>query len=62
VRHSPAEIQKIYEPFYSTKGAKGRGWGSRWSWGIIDGHNGSITVESVVGRGTTFTVRIPVKP
>lgn len=59
---SPEELVEIYEPFYSTKGAKGTGLGLSVAWGIIDSHNGSINVESVVGRGTTFTVRIPVKP
>ena len=59
---SAEELLKIYEPFYSTKGAKGTGLGLSVAWGIIDSHNGSIKVESVVGKGTTFTVRIPVKP
>ncbi len=56
------EIPKIYEPFHSTKGAKGTGLGLAVVWGIVDGHNGSINVESKVGVGTTFTVRIPAKP
>ncbi|MHC1766220.1 MAG: sensor histidine kinase [Verrucomicrobiia bacterium] len=59
----PAEqIPKIYEPFHSTKGAKGIGLGLAVVWGIIDSHDGSITVESGIGKGTTFTVRIPAKP
>jgi signal transduction histidine kinase len=31
-------------------------------WGIIDNHDGAISVESEVGAGTTFIIRIPVKP
>jgi two-component system NtrC family sensor kinase len=56
------EPEKIFEPFYSTKGAKGTGLGLAVAWGILDSHNGTITVQSEVGKGTTFTVRIPVKP
>lgn len=56
------EIPRIFEPFYSTKGQKGNGLGLAVIWGIIDNHNGSITVESEVGVGTTFIIRIPVEP
>jgi two-component system NtrC family sensor kinase len=55
------ELSKIYEPFYSTKGPKGTGLGLAVIWGIVDNHDGTIHVESQVGAGTTFTVRIPVK-
>lgn len=58
---SAENILKIYEPFHSTKGAKGTGLGLAVVWGIIDSHNGTIHVESVVGKGATFTVRIPAK-
>lgn len=54
-------LPKIFEPFYSTKGQKGTGLGLAVVWGIIDNHNGTITVESEPGAGTTFTIRIPVK-
>ena len=56
------EMPRIFEPFYTTKGQKGTGLGLAVIWGIIDNHNGSITVESEVGVGTTFTMRIPVEP
>jgi two-component system NtrC family sensor kinase len=59
---SPEDILKIYEPFHSTKGGKGTGLGLSVVWGIIDNHNGSIAVQSKLGEGTTFTVRLPVKP
>ena len=56
-----AQIPKLFEPFATTKGQKGTGLGLAVSWGIIDNHNGTITVESEVGTGTTFIVRIPVR-
>ncbi len=56
-----SELPKIFEPFYSTKGAKGTGLGLAVSWGIIQQHGGKISVKSEVGKGTVFTVRLPVK-
>jgi two-component system NtrC family sensor kinase len=57
-----SQRSKLFEPFATTKGQKGTGLGLAVSWGIIDNHNGTITVESEVGVGTTFIVRIPVQP
>ena len=57
---SKAQIDKLFEPFATTKGQKGTGLGLAVSWGIVDNHNGTITVESEVGIGTSFIVRIPV--
>jgi two-component system NtrC family sensor kinase len=56
-----AQIPHLFEPFATTKGPKGTGLGLAVTWGIVDNHNGTITVESAVGAGTTFTVRIPVE-
>ncbi len=53
-------INRIFEPFFSTKGQKGTGLGLSIIWGIIDNHNGKISVESRVNEGTTFTVQLPV--
>jgi len=54
-------LNKIFDPFFSTKAAtKGTGLGLAVSYGIIKKHGGEITVESVVGKGTTFTVRLPI--
>ncbi|MBS1128243.1 MAG: hypothetical protein H6Q96_623 [Nitrospirae bacterium] len=54
-------LHKIFDPFFSTKAAtKGTGLGLAVSYGIIKKHGGEITVESVVGKGTTFTVRLPI--
>jgi len=55
------QIAKLFEPFATTKGPKGTGLGLAVTWGIVDNHNGTISVESEVGVGTTFTVRIPVE-
>ena len=53
-------LTKIFEPFYSTKDQKGIGLGLSVVWGIIDKHQGTISVESELNRGSTFTIRIPV--
>ncbi len=55
------QVAKIFEPFYSTKGQKGTGLGLSVIWGIVDNHNGTISVESEAGAGTTFVIRLPVK-
>ncbi|HJP94428.1 MAG TPA: PAS domain S-box protein [Pyrinomonadaceae bacterium] len=51
--------QKIFEPFFSTKGAHGTGLGLSVSYSIIERHSGSIKVISEPGNGTTFTIDLP---
>src|SRR5689334_6298303 len=51
--------QKIFEPFFSTKGAQGTGLGLSVSYSIMERHEGSISVVSQPGNGTTFTIDLP---
>jgi signal transduction histidine kinase/ligand-binding sensor domain-containing protein len=56
----PEKIEKIFEPFYTTKEiSKGTGLGLSIVAGIVKGHKGFITVESMVNRGTTFHIYLP---
>ncbi|UCD84688.1 MAG: HAMP domain-containing protein [Deltaproteobacteria bacterium] len=55
-----ADIPKIFDPFFSTK-ELGTGLGLSVTHGIIASHKGSIEVQSKVGEGTTFIIRLPVK-
>ena len=51
---------RLFEPFFTTKDVgEGTGLGLSIAQGIVDKHKGRITVESVVGQGTTFTVSLP---
>src|SRR2546422_3593055 len=51
--------ERIFEPFYTTKGVHGTGLGLAVSYGIIERHQGMISVESKLGRGTTFYIDLP---
>ena len=59
---SPENMTKIFEPFFTTKEAgKGTGLGLAISADIVRKHGGELLVRSEVGKGTIFTVRLPVK-
>jgi two-component system, NtrC family, sensor kinase len=53
------EMNRIFEPFYSTKGTRGTGLGLAVTWGIVEAHGGVIGVESEPGKGTRFTIQLP---
>nr|WP_319492004.1 ATP-binding protein [uncultured Desulfobacter sp.] len=57
----PKHISKIFDPFFTTKEVgKGTGLGMNIAYNIIQQHGGTITVKSEIGKGTTFTVTLPV--
>ena len=63
---SPEDQKNIFRPFFTTKAQAGRpavpsgsGVGLAFCKRIIDAHNGEIRVDSELGRGTTFTIRLP---
>jgi len=54
-------LNKIFDPFFTTKEpGKGTGLGLSVIYGIIEKHNGSILVQSTPGKGTVFTIKLPV--
>ena len=56
-------FSQIFEPFYTTKKTGGVGLGLSVVYGIIRDHKGLIKVDSIMGQGTTFTIRLPaIKP
>jgi len=52
-------INTIFEPFFTTKGT-GNGLGMSITYGLIEQHGGAINVESKLGEGSTFTIRLPI--
>ena len=57
----PELLSRIFDPFFTTKGVgKGTGLGLSISYAIIKEHDGRIEVQSEVGRGSTFTITLPI--
>ena len=55
------DISKVFEPYYSTK-ETGTGLGLAIVKKAVDDHEGTISVKSKVGEGTTFTITLPTMP
>jgi signal transduction histidine kinase len=57
----PGDLTRIFEAFYSTK-ERGTGLGLAFAHQVVKEHGGTIRCESELGRGTTFTIRLPAEP
>jgi PAS domain S-box-containing protein len=57
---SDANLSKLFTPLFTTK-AKGQGFGLPVCKRLVEAHDGNITVESKVGKGSTFTIKIPLR-
>lgn len=59
---SPEDMQRVFQPFYTTKPVgEGTGLGLAMTYRIAKRHHGYVTVQSTKGRGSTFTIHLPVK-
>ena len=56
-----ADVEKLFTPFFTTR-EEGTGLGLATVQRIVDGHGGTVTVDSAPGAGTCFTVRFPARP
>ena len=57
----PEAVRKrVFDPFFTTKGESGTGLGLSVSYSIVKRHGGEMRVESQIGRGTTFTITLPM--
>jgi two-component system, NtrC family, sensor kinase len=60
---APEDIKRVFEPFFSTRTQKGgTGLGLSITYGLVQELGGTIAVESQVGKGTRFTITLPLEP
>lgn len=57
---APENLSKIFDPFFTTKGLQSTGMGLAGVYGIVTSHGGSISVDSEVDFGSTFTIALPL--
>jgi signal transduction histidine kinase len=57
---APETLSKVFDPFVTTK-SDGTGLGLSISYGIVREHGGTLSVESALGRGATFTIELPIE-
>jgi PAS domain S-box-containing protein len=55
----PEALRHVFEPYFTTKGARGTGLGLAIVYGIVERHQGSISIGSPPGQGTTVTLALP---
>lgn len=57
---NPDTLERIFTPFFTTKGPNGMGLGLRLARATVEGHGGTLDCTTVLGQGSTFRIRIPL--
>ena len=57
---APEDLPRVFEPFFTTKGGENTGLGLSIVQSIITRHEGSVTIQSVPGKGTTIFIKLPL--